>query len=311
MTDQTSDPPPLAPLVIAHRGARAFAPENTLEAVEKAAAIGADMVEVDVQLTHDGQLVVVHDDTLDRCSDVRMRFPDRTDYRVPSFTLSGLRCLDAGSWFVRALREKPNERPAFLRSLSDAETQQFIAPADLEHFASGRVRPPTLEETLTLAERLGLRTNIELKPATDCSALVEPVLDLVRSLGVIGRVLISSFDHASLRLVRSLDPAIATGVLVRAPLGDPVAYCRLLGAAAYHPGCVPGADCVGFDSAEFRVTGRLPAEPIRSLRAAGIAVNVWTENDPRRMQALIDAGVSGIFTDYPNRLVELLRGTGR
>lgn len=78
---------PSTVLVIAHRGARAYAPENTLPAFRKAAELGAAMVELDVQLTADGLPVVLHDDTLERCSNVTAAFPGRTDYRVQSFQL--------------------------------------------------------------------------------------------------------------------------------------------------------------------------------------------------------------------------------
>src|SRR5438477_10719480 len=64
-------------LNIAHRGARAFAPENTLEAFEKAARLGCPMFECDVHLSADGELIVVHDDDLVRCSNVREAFPGR------------------------------------------------------------------------------------------------------------------------------------------------------------------------------------------------------------------------------------------
>ena len=79
MNAQRLNPPRATPRVIAHRGARAFAPENTLTAFEKAARLSADGVELDVQLTADGHLVVVHDETLERCSNVRELFPGRSD----------------------------------------------------------------------------------------------------------------------------------------------------------------------------------------------------------------------------------------
>jgi glycerophosphoryl diester phosphodiesterase len=329
MHKKTNSPHDLMPLVIAHRGARAFAPENTLEAIDKAAALGADMVEIDVQLAADASLVVVHDDTLERCSDVRDRFPNRADYRVTSFTTAEIAALDAGSWFIRAIQlasdRSPRDavkaqgggKPLYLASLSDDEAREFITPEEHAHYASGGVRHPTLEEALGRCFARGLAVNIELKSATgDCSQLVEPVLATVDRLtrhaaelsAASDRshpVLISSFDHGNLRRVKELRPEIPIGVLVAAPLDDPVAYCRELGAEAYHPGCAPGSDAIGFSSHEFRETGRLPDALIRALTDAGIAVNVWTENDPVRMRALIAAGVTGIFTDFPNRLVAL------
>jgi glycerophosphoryl diester phosphodiesterase len=298
-----------SPLVIAHRGARAFAPENTLVAFEKAARLGADMVELDVQLTADGQLVVVHDETLERCSNVRDVFSGRDDYRVQSFTLAEIEPLDAGSWFACELERAATERQPYLQSLSEDEFRQHIAPAEQALYASGEVRIPTLRQALVRTQELELRVNAELKafPGVAVSdALTDQTVRLVDELGLCERVLISSFDHSSLPRVKRLQSAIATGVLVTKPLADPVAYCRANRANAYHPGCAAGFDAVGFDSETFRSTGRLPEESFRSLRAAGFDVNVWTENDPARMQCLIDAGVTGIFTDYPNRLTKLL-----
>ena len=84
--------------VIAHRGASRVAPENTLRAVRAAVRAGADMVEVDVRLTADRELVLVHDATLTRTTDVEQQYPDRAPWYVGDFTLRELRELDAGSW---------------------------------------------------------------------------------------------------------------------------------------------------------------------------------------------------------------------
>lgn len=299
------------PLVIAHRGARAFAPENTIVAFEKAARLGAHMVELDVQFTVDGQIVVAHDETLERCSNVSEVFPGRGDYRVQSFTQAEIERLDAGSWFVRELGRETAERQPFLRPLRAEESRRFISATERELFASGEVRMPTLRQALIRIHELDLRVNVELKALPDAGvsdALTDQTVRLVEELGLSERVLISSFDHRSLPRVKRLQTAIATGVLVTKPLADPVSTCRDdLGADAYHPGCAAGSDAVGFDSEHFRLTGGLPDEPFRSLRSAGIDINVWTENDPARMQCLIEAGVTGIFTDFPNRLVELLQ----
>ena len=273
-----------------------------------AARCGADMVELDVQLSRDRQLVVVHDDSLERCSDVSRQFPGRAPYDVRSFTLAEIQSLDAGGWFVRALARAPAPRPEFLRSVQAEEIKRFITPAERAHYASGAVRHPTLRQALTRAHELGLAVNVELKGSPDVPAdLVDRVVGLIDELGLTDRVLLSSFDHASLVRVKERRQSIATGVLVAEPIADPGSYCRSsIRADAYHPGCLGEHDAVGFSTEEYRRSGRLPPDPIRSLRAAGIAVNVWTENDPVRMRQLIEAGVSGIVTDYPNRVVEAL-----
>ncbi|MCP4367686.1 MAG: glycerophosphodiester phosphodiesterase, partial [Deltaproteobacteria bacterium] len=89
-------------LNIAHRGARSIAPENTLEAAQKAYDLGAHMWETDIQITKDEKLVLFHDNSLARTTDAESRFPDRHPCMFTSFTLDEIRSLDAGSWFVKA-----------------------------------------------------------------------------------------------------------------------------------------------------------------------------------------------------------------
>jgi len=96
------------PILVAHRGASGAAPENTLAAFEAAATSGADGVEFDVQRTHDGHLVVFHDDDVDRVSDGRGRLAD--------MTLDQLRALDVGAWFAPEFR---GERIPTLRETFD------------------------------------------------------------------------------------------------------------------------------------------------------------------------------------------------
>lgn len=91
--------PPI--LNIAHRGARSLAPENTMLAARKAFEIGASGWELDVAMTSDHELVVIHDDTLERTSDAAQVFPDRDPWSVVDFSMAELRRLDFGAWFVR------------------------------------------------------------------------------------------------------------------------------------------------------------------------------------------------------------------
>ena len=113
-----------------------------------------------------------------------------------------------------------------------------------------------------------------------------------------GSVTVSSFDHRLVAQLRALDGRVRTAVLVRDRIADPVAYLAALRAQAWHPGCQGDDDTLGFQS----IDGRLDRAGIAALTDAGHEVNVWTENDPERMRRLIDAGVTGIFTDYPDRL---------
>ncbi|RKS10238.1 glycerophosphoryl diester phosphodiesterase [Nocardiopsis sp. Huas11] len=92
---------------VAHRGASAYAPENTLAAIDEAAARGAVTAEIDVQLTADDELVIMHDATLTRTTDVEERFPGRAPYDVADFTMDEIRELDAGSWFDDSFEGEP------------------------------------------------------------------------------------------------------------------------------------------------------------------------------------------------------------
>ena len=90
-------PPDVA--VIGHRGSSAMAPENTLASIAVALGQGADYVENDIMRTKDGKLVVTHDLSLTRTTNVEQVFPERTTYQVADYTLAEIKQLDAGSWF--------------------------------------------------------------------------------------------------------------------------------------------------------------------------------------------------------------------
>src|SRR5512133_417819 len=164
----TSSPKPLN---IAHRGARSLAPENTLAAARKALEIGADMWELDVAVTADGELVVLHDDTLERTSNVQEVFPDRRPWAVYTFTLAELRKLDFGSWY--------NQKDPFKQIAQGAVTQ-----AMQQSYVGEPI--PTLEEALTFTKDNHWRVNVEIKDATGTPGdkdVVEKVVALIDKLG--------------------------------------------------------------------------------------------------------------------------------
>ncbi|HSM10361.1 MAG TPA: glycerophosphodiester phosphodiesterase family protein [Lysobacter sp.] len=295
-------------IVIAHRGARAFAPENTLEAFDKAFVIGADAVELDVQLAADGMPFVWHDSDLRRCSDVEARFPHRAPWNSWHFTLDELRQLDAGSWFARELSLPPKARQPFLRTLSDDERSAWCDERDARNYASGTIRVPTLVEALDCCRQHGLQVHVELKSIPRLwPELAERVLSDIDRLAMRGAVVVSSFDHRQLARMRALAPDIELAVLSSDRLHRPAAYLAMLGAGTYIVGCHGDDDTLGFQSP----SGELDSDMIDALRDAGYGVAAWTENDPVRMRTLVDAGVSGIFTDYPNRLLEVLGRAAR
>jgi glycerophosphoryl diester phosphodiesterase len=165
-------------IVVAHRGASAQAPENTMEAFRLGVEAGADAIELDVHLTADGQLAVIHDDTLDRTT-------DRTG-AVRELTMDEIRQADAGARFVRA--------------------------GDAGYPFRGRGHTiPTLAEVLAwLPDGVGVVIEIKARAAAD--ALVEAVRH--HPARTDGRLAAISFDEAAIERVRELDPEIKTGYLL-------------------------------------------------------------------------------------------------
>jgi glycerophosphoryl diester phosphodiesterase len=292
-------------LNIAHRGARAFAPENTLDAIVKAKEAHADMVELDVQLSSDGIPIVFHDDALTQRTDVQARFPERMPWRISQFTAAEMASLDAGSWFAAELRAAPaKRREMHLQELTEEERRKFISESDLTRYRSGRIGVPTLRSALECAKSVDLLVNVEIKNIPRrYPGIARAIADEVRALDMVSRVLVSSFDHEEIRDLLACDAALATAVLTSDRLASPAIYVRdLCGAIALHASCMGDSDSLGLDS----LSGAVDSVMIRALRDAGLLVTAWTENDPTRMRALIDAGVSGIVTDYPNRLAHVL-----
>jgi glycerophosphoryl diester phosphodiesterase len=263
---------------IAHRGARSLAPENTLAAARKAFEIGADLWETDVVVTADEALILLHDDSLARTTDVEARFPDRTPWTVTTFTLHEIRSLDAGSWFVEA--------DPFGQIAAGEVTPE-------EQFAYQGEKVPTLWEALLFTQDTDWCVNLELKhlpPPMEHFPVVERVLELVNELNMASdRVIISSFNHDWLRQVQVLNPAIAVQALVGYWEDEPLDWGDL----------------------EFETYNALSTlideVQIRELAAKGITVNLFTVNEESDMRRFIAAGVAGLFTDFPHRLKALLQ----
>ena len=295
---------PTLPLNIAHRGARAYAPENTLAAFGKAKDLGCDMFELDVRLSKDGVVVVHHDIDLKRCTDATIKFPSKRSYKLCDFAYSDLCCLDAGSWFMAQLALPDTERLPFLQTLTDAEMAEFISPSERGFYASGDIKIPTLAEALVLGKELGLMVNVELKEQPEGkTGLVEAVLAVITEVGMADQVLISSFDHGLLKQMRKLSKAITMAILTDKPIQAPITYLRNLKATSYNIGCYKDYKSYGFSGK----LGKRYLSYLSKVRRASFGVNVWTCNDPTEMAYMLSAGVTGLISDYPNRVRESIK----
>lgn len=134
--------------------------------------------------------------------------------------------------------------------------------------------------------------NIEIKDASGTFAdplIVIKVVELVNELGMTEQVLISSFNHQYLHQVKDINPEIATGVLVDKLIGHPTELMAELQAQAFHPNLK-----------------NIRLKQVQLLHEKGYDINVWTVNEETDMKRLIEMGVTGIFTDFPQRLNTLL-----
>ena len=286
-------------LNIAHRGARAYAPENTLAAFAKAKELGCEMFELDVRMTKDGVVVVYHDEHLLRCTDAKTQYPGRENYNLADFNYKELTTLDAGNWFCAQLELPATKRQAFLQTLSKKEITEFISLSDHKFYASGGVKIPTLDEALKQADDMGLQVNVELKsPVADVNRFVKTVINSIVALNMENHILISSFDHGMLKIFRQYSKDIDTAALTDDPMKAPVTHLRRLKTQAYNVNCFKGFHEHGYNSP----TGRRYLKHLSRIRNAGFGVNVWTCNDPEEMSHLFSAGISGLISDYPNRV---------
>ena len=187
-------------LVVAHRGAAAAAPENTMEAFRLAVEIGADAVELDVHLTADGKLAVIHDETVDRTTDLTGS--------VASMTMKQIRVADAG--------------------------YRFEAPAGSFPFRGKGLTVPTLAEVLKwLPDGIGLVVEVKARAA------IAPTIKALSASRVraAGAASLISFDEATINEAHALDPGLPTGYLLvpAQSIEAALIYAVEHGHAAVHP----------------------------------------------------------------------------
>lgn len=263
-------------LNIAHRGARSLAPENTLAAARRGLELGADLWETDLAVTKDGELILMHDDSLARTTDVERRFPARARDPFTTFTLEEIRTLDAGSWFGG---KDPHGQIA----------AGAVSERDLAGFRGEKV--PTLEEALLFTKKAGWALNLELKrlPAPlERFPVPERVLAMIERLKMDpARIVLSSGNHAWLDEAKRLRPDIEVQALVGLFTSEPMDW---------------GA--MRFKTYNVRHT-RVSEDEVRDLAGRGFTVNLYTVNEPADMRRFIAAGAAGLITDFPQVLKAL------
>lgn len=173
--------------VLGHRGASGYAPENTLPAFQMAIDMGADGVELDVQLTKDGEIVVIHDETIDRTSN--------GSGRVMDYTLAELKEFDYN-----------------YQNVTDPHTKQKIQGEKM-YPEYDKVEIPTMREVFELFRPTDKIINIELKTGIIFYPIVDKLLALTKETGMEDRVIYSSFNHYTIMEIKSKKPDAVCGFL--------------------------------------------------------------------------------------------------
>jgi glycerophosphoryl diester phosphodiesterase len=290
-----------------HRGTRGLAPENTLTAFRRAIEIGVTTIETDMAVTSDNVIVISHDPFLN--PDV-VRGPDGhwlalQGPPIHTLTLAELRRYDIG-------RLNPMSQYA----------KQFP-----EQRAVDGERFPQLSELFDLGKASGkpVRFNIETKitptsgaDTPDSATFAKLVVAAVRAADMSNRVTVQSFDWRTLIEVKRIAPDIETSCLtiqtkdndtVQSPGGGPSPWHAGLDPRDHGgslPALVKAAGCATWSMFWRNIT---PKE-LADAHALGLKVLPWTVNDKSEMKRLIDLGVDGIITDYPDRLRSVMAEKG-
>lgn len=275
--------------IVAHRGGKFEAPENTRFAMRTAPGRGADVIEMDLFETADGDIVAIHDETVDRTTD--------GVGEVQEMTVDELQELDASYWFADGCGtcQDLDEDEYDYRGYATGDEEipdEFGDEYGLDHVEPGDFQIPTLGSILESVpdERLLLEPKI---------ASVDTFVEILENHLQDQEIIVASFDGDFVGEFREVAPEYDTGAtfweiaafIVRSWLGFPPSETD------YELMAVPLEE-YGFELVNERL--------VEDAHAAGVAVYVWTINDPDDMEYLIDIGVDGIVTDVNTTLEELL-----
>ena len=291
----------------AHRGGRGLRPENTLASFENALRMGVTTLELDIAITADGVPVISHDTALN-----------------PDITRNA-----QGQWL--------KERGPLIRTLSLAQVQSYdvgrIDPASRyardfpEQQGRDGLRIAPLAELFKRVDDMGAKDvhfDIETKidphnPADTLApeAFVETLLAVIRQAGMTQRVMIQSFDWRTLELLHTLEPGLRTMYLSSESSGFNTVKDGSWTAGHLlkdHGGSVPRLVRASAGKAAGVIWApnfnNLSAALVKEAQALGLQIIPWTVNQKAQMERLIEWGVDGLITDYPDRLREVMGQRG-
>lgn len=257
-------------LHISHRGGSAEAPENTLHAFKRAVRLGTDMLELDLHATADGEVVVCHDASVDRTTDGTGRIRD--------LTLAELHRLDAAHWF--------SPGTGATRTAGDYPLRGRASQDD-------DLRIPTLRALLEALPDTAMTMELKTGPP-NAPAYHEAVAALLEAYD--RPVIIGSFSDSVLEAFRAHAPHRTTSA------------SQTEATMFWAEQTVPaGRNIVALQVPPTFEGIEVVTEPfVVAAHDRGLAVHVWTVDEPQEMRRLLDLGVDGIMTDRPTVLAEVL-----
>jgi len=290
-----------------HRGARGLLPENTLAGFEKAIELGVTTLETDLAVTKDGVVVISHDPDL---NPALVRGPsgfwlDARGPAIRTLSLAEVKAYDVGR--VNPSTSYGKQWP--LQLARDGERVPTLA----ELFAFAKARDPKV--------RFNLETKIT---PTSGDTVVDPetFVDLavaeIRKAGLVDRTTLQSFDWRTLVVSKRVAPEIATACLTAEFPNFDTVKPDASGRSPWHAGLDPAAaggslprlvKAAGCDQWSANAAS-LTAARVRQARELGLQVLAWTVNDPAEMGRMIELGVDGLITDYPDRARKVLEARG-
>ena len=234
----------------AHRGFSGNYPENTMLAFRKAVETeGCDGIELDVHLSKDGEVVIIHDERVDRT------------------------CVN---------------NTGLVKDMTLEELQK----CDVSFKFAGQCEPqyiPTLREYFELVKDTHIVTNIEIKTSNyEYHGIEQKVYDLIMEYGLKDKIIISSFNHFTIKRMKEVCPDMKCGLLTETWMIDAGAYTANLGVECLHP-------------IWFNMIG----EQFDEVKANGLEVNVWTVNEEEDIRTMMNRGVTSIIGNFPDRITKV------
>ena len=242
----------ICPQIIAHRGASYYAPENTKAAIELAAKQGAKWVEVDLWLTRDKNIAIIHNSTVNKRTNGKGK--------VGQFSFPELAKLDAGSW----------------------HSEPFVGQRIL-----------SLPQLIKLATKLDINLNLEIKSSAALDAETAQVTgEMIRQYWPKDKALplVSSFSLTVIQVMQQQSPEIPRALL----LGE---WNRSLKKT------VVDLHCASINTSRRVINKR----SLASMHETGLPVIIYTVNGLKSAVEFINMGVDGLFTDRPDRIIDVLQ----